>query len=165
MISSIDTPAVVSEAEEELAEMEEEEASEVDLDEVVDAEESPIVEGDENEAPSVVLAVDGEATSNQRAQSMDLPIAVTRRIMKAAAANRRLTPELIGACARSAGVFALYLLSACQDAATDAGRTTIRPIEVVQGLLACGFPELAEEVRVSMNIQMVSKKKKVGRKK
>jgi len=91
---------------------------------------------------------------------LDLPISVVRRIMKSAAPNRRLTPDLITAFARCAGVYGLYLLSACQEASVDTNRTTIRPIEVINGLIACGFPELAEETRISMGITITSKKKK-----
>lgn len=90
---------------------------------------------------------------------LDLPIAVTRRILKSAS-TKRITPDLLSACARAGGVFALYLLSASQDAATDSGRSTIRPLEIIEGLVSCGFPEIAEEVRVSMNIDVRKKKKK-----
>ena len=94
---------------------------------------------------------------------LDLPFSVVRRLMKSASPNKRFTPELISAFARSAGAFALYLLSACQDAAVDTDRTTIRPVEVINGLLACGFPELAEEALVAMGISAnYGKKKKTG---
>lgn len=83
--------------------------------------------------------------------------------MKAAAPQKRSTPEVIAAFARGGGVFGLYLLSACQEATDASGKRTIRPSDVVTALSACGFPELAEEVRVSLNITMLPKKKKSKR--
>jgi histone H3/H4 len=94
---------------------------------------------------------------------LDLPFAVVRRLMKAATPQKRFTPELIAAFARGGGAFGLYLLSACQEAAESSGKSTIRPVDVVNGLNACGFPELAEEIRVSMNILVVVSKKKSKR--
>ena len=84
---------------------------------------------------------------------LDLPISVVRRIMKGVAGNRRFTPELISALSRCAGVFALYVLSASQDAAVASSRFTIRPIEVIRALIDCGFPEIAEEARIAMDIK------------
>ena len=84
---------------------------------------------------------------------LDLPISVVRRIMKSAAGNRRVTPELISAMSRCAGVFALFLLSASQDATVASGRNSIRPLEVVRGLIACGFPEIAEEARIALDLK------------
>ena len=54
---------------------------------------------------------------------------------------------------RCAGVFALYLLSASQDATVASGRNSIRPVEVVRGLIACGFPEIAEEARIALDLK------------
>ena len=96
---------------------------------------------------------------------LDLPFSVVRRLMKAATPQKRFTPELISAFARGGGAFGLYLLSACQESADSSGKTTIRPVDVVNGLSACGFPELAEEIRVSMNISVVASKKKSKRSK
>lgn len=95
---------------------------------------------------------------------LDVPFSVVRRIMKAAAPNKRFTPELVAAFARGAGTFGLYLLSACQEAASEAERSTIRPLEVVNGLIACGFPELAEEARVTLKIAVKPKPKSKSKK-
>lgn len=84
---------------------------------------------------------------------LDLPISVVRRIMKSASGNRRFTPELISAMSRCAGVFALFLLSASQEATLASGRNSIRPVEVVRGLIACGFPEIAEEARIALDLK------------
>ena len=113
---------------------------------------------EENKDPN---ASAGEARPRKaRAPScpLDVPFSVVRRIMKGAAPNKRFTPELIAAFARGAGTFGLYLLSACQEAALAADRSTIRPIEVVNGLMACGFPEIAEEARVAFKISAGKKK-------
>jgi histone H3/H4 len=146
----------------------EDETDEVDLDEEVeepgddrehDQENSdPIVEG-QNDGTSNIT---GATSRKSRGPTcpLDLPIAVVRRIMKSAAPSRRFTPDLITGFARCAGVYGLYLLSACQEAAIESGRTTIRPIEVINGLAACGFPELAEETRLSMGISISTKRKK-----
>jgi histone H3/H4 len=99
---------------------------------------------------------------------LDLPISVVRRIMKTANPNKRFTPDLIAAFARCSGAFALFLLSACQEAATEAGRTTIEPAKVITGLVACGFPEIAEEARLAMGISaaaLTGRKKKGKRSK
>ena len=106
--------------------------------------------------PSAVTSM-----TKQRAPAcpLDLPFSVVRRLMKAAAPQKRFTPDMISAFSRGGGVFGLYLLSACQEAAETTGKRTIRPIDVVTGLSASGFPELAEEVRVALNIPMNSKKK------
>ena len=137
-------------------------AEEVDINEEV---EDDSVEGEE---PIADLVADPAAPAVLRQRAavcpLDIPMAVTRRLMKSAAGTKRFTPDLIAACSRSAGAFALYLLSASQEAAAASKRTTLRPIEVIEGLLACGFPELAEEVRVSLNVVMTKKKKKVHRK-
>jgi hypothetical protein len=82
--------------------------------------------------------------------------------MKSACPNKRFTPELITAFARSGGAFALYLLSACQEAAVLADKPTIGPAAVLSGLITCGFPELAEEARLSMGISMGGGRKKKG---
>jgi histone H3/H4 len=153
------------EDDESIDDLEEEEAAEVDL-----AEEEAR-DGDENEAPVDNEGADGEpkagfpnleAAYKQRAPTcpLDLPFSVVRRIMKAAAPQKRFTPDLIAAFARGGGAFALFLLSACQESTETTGKTTIRPTDVINGLKACGFPELAEEVRVHLNITVVKPKKK-----
>jgi hypothetical protein len=114
-------------------------------------------------------ATSGVSMSKLRAPTcpLDLPLSVVRRIMKSVAGNRRFTPELISALSRCAGVFALYLLSACQDASVASDRNTIRPVEVVRGLIACGFPEVAEEARIAMGLKpsdVLSRKKKSKKK-
>ena len=113
---------------------------------------------DEN-APEGTSTGDNDVTNLSSSKSrtaacpLDLPISVVRRIMKSAAGNRRVTPELISAMSRCAGVFALYLLSASQDATVASGRNSIRPVEVVRGLIACGFPEIAEEARIALDLK------------
>jgi histone H3/H4 len=123
---------------------------------------------DEN-APQDNRSALGVSISKLRAPTcpLDLPLSVVRRIMKSVAGNRRFTPELISALSRCAGVFALYLLSACQDASVASDRNTIRPVEVVRGLIACGFPEVAEEARIAMGLKpsdVLSRKKKSKKK-
>lgn len=159
-----------SEDDQSIDDLEGEGVAEVDL-----AEEEAMV-GDENEAPADNEALDGEPRAEfasldialkQRAPAcpLDLPFSVVRRIMKAAAPQKRFTPDLIAAFARGGGAFALFLLSACQESTETTGKTTIRPTDVINGLIACGFPELAEEVRVHLNITVVKpKKKKASRK-
>ena len=159
-----------SEDDQSIDDLDGEEVAEVDL-----AEEEAR-DGDENEAPADYEAPDGEHRADlpnievalkQRAPTcpLDLPFSVVRRIMKAAAPQKRFTPDLIAAFARGGGAFALFLLSACQESTETTGKTTIRPTDVINGLKACGFPELAEEVRVHLNITVVKpKKKKASRK-
>ena len=137
-----------------------EDALEVDLAEADDEENQDEAESGEN-VDSNAQRADQTTSTKSRASTcpLDLPISVVRRIMKSAAPHRRFTPEFIAAFARSAGAFALYLLSASQDASVDAGRSTIRPVEVINGLIACGFPELAEETRISMGLGLITNKK------
>jgi hypothetical protein len=155
----------------------------VDLDfeedeEIVLDEDSPD-EGETGDGPAVDSVTDENAPQDNRIAEgvastsfpksraptcpLDLPLSVVRRIMKSVAGNRRFTPELISALSRCAGVFGLYLLSASQDASVASNRNTIRPIEVVRGLIACGFPEVAEEARIAMGLKpsdIVLRKKK-----
>ena len=146
----------------------EEAGHEVDLADEEDLEDEGAVsmDGDENANPND----SGPATEPVRVKSraatcpLDIPFSVVRRIMKSAAPTKRFTPELITAFSRSAGTFGLYLLSACQEAAQESGRNTIRPVEVVSGLIACGFPELAEEARVLLGITTTGKRGKKGKK-
>lgn len=142
------------------------EDDEVDLEEMndegeVDAvgeegvdDENMIIAASENTDPNIPLRKSRSPTC-----PLDVPFSVVRRIMKGAAPNKRFTPELVAAFARGAGTFGLYLLSACQEAASEADRSTIRPLEVVNGLIACGFPELAEEARVTLKIAVKQKPK------
>ena len=113
----------------------------------------------ENADPSVSNVEEPVRKARAPTCPLDVPFSVVRRIMKAAAPNKRFSPELIAAFARGAGTFGLYLLSACQEGALEGGRSTIRPLEVVQGLIACGFPELAEEARVTLHVSDSKKKK------
>lgn len=115
-----------------------------DEEEVVD-ENSPPVENEISPGHSKPLR--SKVTSPS---PLDLPIAVVRRLMKSGAPNKRFTPDFIGAVSRCAGAFGLYLLSASQEAGSDAGKSTLRPVDVLEGLLRCGFPELAEEARISL---------------
>ena len=149
---------------------EEEDVVEVDLaDEEEAGEEPEDTEAalDENADPNTGAAPDEARAPKSRAPTcpLDLPMSVVRRIMKSAAPNKRFTPDMISALSRSAGTFGLYLLSACQEAAQETGRNTIRPLEVVNGLIACGFPELAEEVRVTLSISTAGKRSKKTRRK
>lgn len=161
-IREADSGSSSPEDDESLDDLLEEESAEVDL-----AEEE-VRNDDENEAPfdnrepNAAPASEAVASFKQRAPTcpLDLPVSVVRRIMKAAAPQKRFTPDLISAFARGGGAFALYLLSACQESTETTGKTTIRPTDVINGLKACGFPELAEEVRVHLNITVVKPKKK-----
>jgi histone H3/H4 len=145
---------------------------EVDLDieeSKADAENLPDVsEEAENADPTISansLSAGRSLSSKGPSCPLDLPISVVRRIMKSACPSKRFTPELISTFSRVGGAFGLYLLSACQDATTEARKSTIEPIRIIEGLLACGFPELAEEARIAMGISMSRGKKKKGKRK
>jgi hypothetical protein len=96
---------------------------------------------------------------------LDLPLSSVRRLMKQASSNKRFPPDLIASFARCGGVFGLFLLSACQDAVNESGKSTIRPIDVVSGLSKCGFPELASEIRADLNlsVRIAKRKNRKGR--
>ena len=152
------------EDEEEADMQEDEDAAEVDLAEAEVEDEDDQPGASENVDPNTLPTETASIKSRAPTCPLDIPISVVRRIMKSAAPNRRFTPELISAFARSAGTFALYLLSATQDAAIESSRSTIRPVEVINGLISCGFPELAEETRIAMGLGNITNKKKKTKK-
>lgn len=168
---SLSTP----ELPEDVADEESSDDDEIDEDVDLDAEEEADQENADPQSSAIDAPVDeagqesttGPAAARARNPScpLDLPFSVVRRIMKAAAPQKRFTPELISAFSRSGGTFGLYLLSACQEAAESSGKSTIRPVDVLSGLKSCGFPELADEVQVLLNIANVKPKKKSTKRK
>ena len=150
--------------------------AENDIDDEVDLDVEEARQNPENiqDTDAENVAPDSRPTGNpatgiarQRAPTcpLDLPISVVRRIMKNACPNKRFSPELIATFSRVGGAFALYLLSACQEATLESKKATIDPVRVIEGLSACGFPELAEEARIAMGISISSGKKKKGKRK
>lgn len=110
-----------------------------------DGDDTGAVDADPHSAPA-------RPRSKANPSPLDLPQAVVRRLMKSSAPSKRFTPELIAAVSRAAGTFGLYLLSASQESGHEAGKSTLRPVDVLEGLLKCGFPELAEEARIGLGL-------------